>query len=452
MNMDESYWIPACATIASLLANANKNTSYEIHIIYSGDVLARMEKPLAQILKKVSGKHTICFALASELKIKKINEDLIGWPEITFCRLYIANYLQQYERCLYLDVDIVVQDDLTELFETKLGDAYFAGVKDQWVQEHWKSNNPIEHMGIEDISGYINSGVLVFDLKKIRRDNMVQRFVETIDNRLEYADQGILNYCCYGKIKHLPIKYNFSQNYYGYYERISKEVYSNEELEGVENPIIIHYGGVMKPWNHIRISGGEEWWKYLDYFMTDGEKVQYRRTIQEKNPYEIWTKIIDICHSKQTVVIFGCGKLGKQLADELLNNRITNIGAFGDNNVSAGEYREIPIKNVKQCLIDYSQASWIISSPIYAKEMKNQLLALGVRAENILEYGIRTPRYMRMIQKELFDEEVEHLIHQALGKECKRYERALDKINSLSLEERDRLEKVYDLSQWMIIK
>lgn len=325
LSTDENYWIPACVTIASMLANAYESTSYDIYIIYSGDVVSKMEKVLAQIYARVSGEHLVHFVLASDLHVAEVNYIPGYQTEAAFYRLYIADFLKEYKKCLYIDVDVVVQKDLAELFGRELDGAYIAGVRDQCVQETMQGINPMKSMGIENITGYINSGVLLFDLGKIREENLVARFVSAIDMRLAYDDQGILNYCCYGKIKYLPVKYNFFQRFYGNSGGLSKEIYPREELEGAEEPYVIHFAGPMKPWNHIRIAGGVEWWKYLDYFMENGEKEQYREYVEEKNPYESWMRILDVCKADNDVVIFGCGKFGKQLIEELYSNNVTSI-------------------------------------------------------------------------------------------------------------------------------
>lgn len=47
-----------------------------------------------------------------------------------YFRLLIPELIREYDKCIYLDCDIIVHGDLKELYEIELGNNYLAGVKD----------------------------------------------------------------------------------------------------------------------------------------------------------------------------------------------------------------------------------------------------------------------------------------------------------------------------------
>ena len=458
LSTDENYWVPTCVTIASLVANAHEDTVYDIYVLYSGDVLAQMENVIDSIYAKVSMPKVVKFVSAKDWKVADSKYILGHVTGATFYRLYIADYLTEYAKCLYIDVDVLVCKDLTELYKIELEDYYLAGVKDpgmpEFMEKGLNGRDPMECMGLEDVSSYINAGVLVLNLEQLRKDNMVNRFVRTIDKHYLLEDQGILNHCCYGRIKHLPVRYNLFNRFYDFRECLPLQVYTDWELEGAEDPVIVHLTSSMKPWNYLRIAGSVEWWGYLGFFMTADEQQEYREQVIKQTHYEKWKVLLSSCIESEDVVLFGYGKYGKRLVEELLNNKVTNVRAIADNcaNEKNEEYKGIPIISVEQAFVDYPSALWVISSQKYAKDMQKQLLEIGVAQECIRFYLTRSKEYMWVVQRKLYAEEVEQLIQQVLGKSCEQYVTVAEKMNALTIAEKDTLERLYEMSQWLIIE
>ena len=102
--------------------------------------------------------------------------------------------------------------------------------------------------GIEPIN-YINSGILVMNLKKLREVNLQEQFmyvlgkynVDVID-----PDQAYINFLCRGNIKYLPNGWN-------------KEPLP-EPAEGGLN--IVHYALYKKPWQYDDVLNVEYFWQY----------------------------------------------------------------------------------------------------------------------------------------------------------------------------------------------
>ena len=114
---------------------------------------------------------------------------------------------------LSLDCDTFVLGDLSPLWELPIKDYYLAG-----GMEPDKSLNNL----------YVNMGVALFNLAKLRKDGMTDRIINAL-NRTPYAfvEQDCINEYCAGKILEFPPEYNV----HTWAKQTDKE------------PVIIHYAG-----------------------------------------------------------------------------------------------------------------------------------------------------------------------------------------------------------------
>lgn len=129
-----------------------------------------------------------------------------GYTKAALARLYLADLLPNEEKVLYLDTDLLVLDNITELFDIDISNYYAAGVIDQGA----KTNLMTPNINI-DKQHYINSGVCLFNLKKIREDNKSKELDNYLNtNKLLYPDQDTINVVFKDKILFLDNKYNSS--------------------------------------------------------------------------------------------------------------------------------------------------------------------------------------------------------------------------------------------------
>lgn len=246
---DNNYVPFLDVAIRSLIENASKNYKYHIVVLNTG----LDEEKTSKIKELEDENFTIDFADISyavkDIEYKLPNEQHFGLA--TWYRLFIQSLFPQYDKILYIDCDLVVEGDISELYNTDLEDNYVAG-----VVEHWILHSPVfsyytrEAVGIES-KYYINAGVALMDLNKFRENQIEQKFVELI-NTYNFdvidPDQSYLNYLCKGKIKYLPFEWN-------------RTPLQNVECE---NPKIVHYALGMKPWHDPNVFLGEYFWKYAE--------------------------------------------------------------------------------------------------------------------------------------------------------------------------------------------
>lgn len=157
------------------------------------------------------------------------------------------------DRVLWLDADIIVKDDISALYYADFEDNYLIVCEDLLVnKEHIKKFIDVNATEYK----YFNSGVIVFNLKKIRQDNMQKKIFEFMMNnisKLEMPDQDALNAVYFGKTKFVDnIRFNHLMLTI---EKVDKK--KKKQLE--EDTSIIHYVGAAKPWFYKYWNSS---WKY----------------------------------------------------------------------------------------------------------------------------------------------------------------------------------------------
>jgi len=101
------------------------------------------------------------------------------------------------------------------------------------------------------------------NLALMREDNITATLVSAIgtfksDN---YRDQDIINKVCYGRILHLPLKYNVMTDFVVFEPQKTSLVFPNYEIEEAKKtPVILHFAGI-KPWESLHGLFLHSWYK-----------------------------------------------------------------------------------------------------------------------------------------------------------------------------------------------
>jgi len=164
---------------------------------------------------------------------------------MTYARFLIPRiFPDTVSRVLYLDADILVLNDLSELWETNLEGAVLGAVLDG-LDPQLKSDRP----GLEEIPrvcSYFNAGVLLIDLQRWRKEGVSERALAYLRKHplSPYADQDALNVVCDARWKQLDRRWNFQEHY-------------RKRLAGTppaERPGIVHFVTSSKPWKVTSLS------------------------------------------------------------------------------------------------------------------------------------------------------------------------------------------------------
>ena len=274
---DDNYAPYLKVAIYSLLCNRNRERSYDIIILHKR--ISREHQ--GEILGLADGKSGVSIRFVNVVEADRELQSDVGCyyaVETNYRLLLFSKLFQNYRRMLYLDCDIIVTGDVGELFDVDLEGKSSAGVEDvgfRWLaytkRAIFLDNKPYnvlnyctDVLGIKDPGGYVNAGVLLFDLEKCRQKVSFRDVVETLHSRnFFYNDQDVLNILLEGNIKQVDCKWNYMNNIAFYLEcdrKEFRELYLDLRREDYR---IIHYISAKKPWNG-EVPMGEVWQKYAD--------------------------------------------------------------------------------------------------------------------------------------------------------------------------------------------
>ncbi|QSH40450.1 glycosyltransferase family 8 protein [Lentisphaerota bacterium ZTH] len=255
LSTDRNYVQHAGATIASILKKAAAEDKLVFYILH--DCLTREDKNLFLQLQKIKDCR---FEFVVPPEIPDFN--LHDHPYISkacFYRLLLPELLPDVDRIIYVDCDVVAFSSLRELWLTDMKDHCFAGVGDSMsnINEHCRK------IGFKS-SIYVNSGILLMDLKKAREINLTRELFKVADeihDRATLHDQDIINVTLQGNILILPLKWNLSTGFYK--RKYDVQYYSDAEIkEAAKHPCLVHISGKRKPWSW-RCCRNPYWFEYF---------------------------------------------------------------------------------------------------------------------------------------------------------------------------------------------
>ena len=158
----------------------------------------------------------------------------------TYSKLHVFDQAQ-YEKIVYLDVDIVILRNIDELFK----------------YEHMSATNAGGMLPRKSSWTHLNSGVFILEPSHNLFEDMIRKVgkieelksMGTSDRPLHGSDQDFLNayYPNWPKQNnlHLDHKYNIFHYYLDEYNKLFG--YTIED--GIKSISIIHYASYLKPWN-----------------------------------------------------------------------------------------------------------------------------------------------------------------------------------------------------------
>ena len=184
------------------------------------------------------------------------------YSKLSYVRCYFSKLLKE-DKILYIDADAIVIDNIEELWNIDLKDNVLAGVKEpgEWSR----------HLGTYDMdNNYINTGVLLMDLKKIRDEKLDDSMIYLLNhNKYYFPDQDVINLVCRNRIKYI------------------RNIYNSTETTGfVDNAKIVHYIRGRKGW--IETSPRSEiWYNYHREMIGGNSMCNYKvRALIKFNDYE----------------------------------------------------------------------------------------------------------------------------------------------------------------------
>lgn len=248
---DDNY-IPCLAVaIHSLEKNASKKNNYKLIILHSG----MSEKGKQEIKEFEQENIKIDFKDISNIE-NDLKDDLAlrlrdYYSSTIYYRIFIGSLFPEYHKAVYIDSDVVLLDDIANLYNTDLEGNIIGAIPDGVVHDSKKLQDYVEvNDGVEN-KKYFNSGVLVIDLDKFRETRVEERFVRILTKYncdTIAPDQDYLNILCKDKVKYLPLSWDKMPDYCEHLDE--KDIH------------LIHYNMFRKPWHYRDAEYSDIFWKY----------------------------------------------------------------------------------------------------------------------------------------------------------------------------------------------
>ncbi len=381
MLTDNNYISQAKVAIYSVCKNTNPKAKIVFTILCNKDLDKMSRERLIALQEIFQNVKVNFYEVEDEYFINAKSDYRV--PTVSYYRLISAKILKA-EKAICLDSDLVVEMDLAELYEIDLENYYIAGVRDLYVISHpnfalWYAEN----YNLKSFSDYINCGVLLMNLKKMRKDKIVEVFLNELNYKNLWLDQDIFNRICSGKIRLLDWRFNHVT------------LFSNKEYEwnykAIENKSekeILHYCGPDKPWDNRYIKMADRWWNIAREALEEDIFINlYKKASIGYNSKQL-LKIVEHCIGADVIIIVGYSDHGIYVRNALLRYGISAEIFFCDNNPKKRKLMLIDKKvySPEEASVKYINAIWINAVQKYRKEILKQLNDLKIPAECIINY------------------------------------------------------------------
>ncbi len=260
-------------SIYSLIEHRNENTFYDIFILHN-NLTKYDENKLLKKLKKLSqfNIHFInCSHLDNEFNLNEIHNrskssiKTLSWPAPMYYYFFAHLFIKDYQKIIYLDIDTLVLRDLLDLYKIET-DKAFAGVVcatiADWItlQNYYKQTNNEQKLkmwtynsafisnDINEFKNYLNSGVLLINLNKLKTYNLKDIFTKA--KEYNFADQDIVGYFFKDDIQLVDYHLNYCIHFFvdNAMDKNVKKLNGNYfDIENIKDVYIIHYSFRPKP-------------------------------------------------------------------------------------------------------------------------------------------------------------------------------------------------------------
>lgn len=281
---DSNYLKPTVVMLYSLFSN--EPGEVDVYLPYE-DIKDNELEALKKYVESWPGKRLIPMYVGPEFKEEV--ESHSGIKVETYYRILGWGMLpESVHKLLYLDVDMVIQKPLQELYNMDLGDKLFAVCEDIFGKINGFHEENKERLGIPKDKTYFNAGLLLVNMDELRKGDIVNEILKNVyENypRYIYNDQDVLNelyqdriiYVGWDRFNLPPCWYYMDKSAasqgrleFATYEEIKsmdKDVdafaakYVNITPQLAKEAVIIHHLGDTKPWKMTRKPA-----KLFDYF------------------------------------------------------------------------------------------------------------------------------------------------------------------------------------------
>lgn len=255
---DEGYAMPTAVAIRSALDHLDPTRDPHVYVL-TIDMTAETTERLHESVARPGVCITFIPVPADRFDHLPVRHLL---TRTAYCRLLLPELLAGFDRVLYLDGDVLVRHDVGPLFDLDLKGASTAGARDHGL---WYMSSRGGVAGAGDVppdAPYVNTGVLVMDLKAWRERRIAERVeaLRAVTETPGELDQDSINVTIVGDVVLLDPRWNVQTpaliNTWAAgpwpYRVPDGELpcpFTAEEIKAMRaDPWIVHFTTARKPW------------------------------------------------------------------------------------------------------------------------------------------------------------------------------------------------------------
>ena len=245
---DDNFIKYTVVSLHSMISNASREHKYHVYVLHTGV----SEKMMRRVQELENENFSVSFEDVGEY-LRSISDRLPirdYYSKTTYYRLFIAEMFPQYSKAIYIDSDTVVQGDISELYNTDIGDAYVGACHEQAMVQVDEYGTYVEKvMGISR-HNFFNAGMLLINCRRFRDGAVLDKFIRLLGiyNFVVTQDEDYLNVICKDHVYWLDQRWN-------------TEIFG-EIPYPIEQAHILHYIMTNKPWHYVDCRYGDVFWKY----------------------------------------------------------------------------------------------------------------------------------------------------------------------------------------------
>ncbi|MFZ6034775.1 MAG: FkbM family methyltransferase [Patescibacteria group bacterium] len=256
LSTDDNYAQPCMVAIASILYNSKDNDFYDFYVLDGG--ISENNKKKIENLKIIKDCRINFLGIRREDFNNCPVPDNAPFNIVSYFRIKIPTLIPNLDKIIYLDSDVIVKKSLKALYDIDVTDYCLAACKTQTSEANKK------RLEMPKKSTYFCAGVMLINLKKWRQDQVEKKLFEHIEssplNKLLNVDQDAINSVLWKQIKPLDQRWN---------AEFRTDISPSEDYKKIlQDPFIMHYLAIDKPWNPNTKHDTKEYNKYLKILTT----------------------------------------------------------------------------------------------------------------------------------------------------------------------------------------
>lgn len=380
---NDSYVPYTGCAIKSLSLWAHTENQYIVYVMYTD-----MKPESIEMLEGLRTENVEVSCCNIKTYMKGIrNFQSLHLTQETVYRLLIPEIFSQYDKILYLDGDLIIQDDVAKLYKTEIRQCVVGAaheVRSELIEPHYQND-----LGFSCEEAF-NAGVLLMNLKQFAKERIKEKCLALLEKDSErskrkylYLDQDVLNITCRGKVRFVDDRWNFQAGHL-MPDKITAifDDYKEDYEKTASDCGIIHFTGFEKPWLYPKTAKADAFWEIAEKTIFCEELKQKVRLEKEKRK-----RGIPYCNFKENadIVLYGAGRKGNELYNRILYDGYCNIVLWVDKNAENMRESNPAVRGIQEIQkTEYDQIVIAIEKEEIVKTVIALLKSYGIEETKII--------------------------------------------------------------------